>query len=285
MQINDIKSGFQTQHRCNSPPLTPSSNDLTGSLGLFASVWRQLVELQNSDPFPSVARLARRCVAHFQRNSDRFDAARREIIVSTSTSSSSSSQLSYNNINVNSDNNGGAYSDNDEDEETTKKKRDAKNSRNSDYSSSKIVDTDFVNWCSDYFLKPLLVTQQQQQQPSLQSETLTTATATASSMTLPRLDIFATDFLDQRCKTMCSGGAKKKQLGVDHQHQWLLNSSAEALRRQRRHWLDSPQSMAEQLRIKHTAWPLHCKFLPFDEQLLFVADLAGRVNYYIYTFI
>ena len=72
-----------------------------------------------------------------------------------------------------------------------------------------------------------------------------------------QVDMYATEFLDQHCKLLYNHKVKRKI-----PPKW-----------------SEPQSMTEILQIKHTTYPIHCKFHPYDDQL-FVVDKDSMINVY-----
>jgi regulator-associated protein of mTOR len=104
------------------------------------------------------------------------------------------------------------------------------------------IATEFVPWCCKYFLKPLLPTQ-----PNLQLEQL---------LVNRPIDMYTVDFLDQHCKLLYNHKVKKRKPNEWH-----------------------GQSMDEISQMKHTAYPIHCKYHPYDD-LLFVVDEETIITTY-----
>ncbi len=104
------------------------------------------------------------------------------------------------------------------------------------------ISTEFVPWCCKYFLKPLLPTQS-----NLQLEEL---------LVKQPVDIYTVDFLDQHCKLLYNHKVKRKIPNEWH-----------------------GQSMEEISQMKHTSFPIHCKFHPYDD-LLFVVDEDAMISTY-----
>ena len=105
------------------------------------------------------------------------------------------------------------------------------------------MSTEFVAWCCKYFLKPLLPTQ-----PNTQIEEL---------LINRPVDIYTAEFLDQHCKLLYNHKVKRRVPAEWHE----------------------PQYMDEILQIKHSSYPTHCRFHPYDD-MLFVADADSVINVY-----
>ena len=124
------------------------------------------------------------------------------------------------------------------------------------------ITTEFVPWCCKYFLKPLLSTQPNVGNiPRLQSIPLNNALLplnnTIDLFMNKQVDMYATEFLDQHCKLLYNHKVKRKT-----PPRW-----------------SEPQSMTEILQIKHTTYPIHCKFHPYNDQL-FIVDKDCMINVY-----